>query len=75
MPCCDVFNRGVCLVRRQSYFGTLDAKLVAPEQRHGKPVWSVKKVAVYQAGYAITAGPSGGEKESWITGVSVVSLA
>ena len=68
MPCCDVVNRGVALYDDKVIFGTLDAKLVALNKDTGKPMW-IKKVADYQAGYAITAAPIV-VKGKVITGVS-----
>lgn len=68
MPCCDVVNRGVALYDDLAIFGTLDAKLVALNKDTGKVVW-IKKVADYQAGYAITAAPIV-VKGKVITGVS-----
>lgn len=56
MPCCDVINRGVGLYDNLVIFGTLDAKLVALDQKTGKVVWK-KTVEDYQAGYSITAAP------------------
>ncbi len=56
MPCCDVINRGVSLYGDLVIFGTLDAKLVALDQKTGKVVWK-KTVEDYQAGYSITAAP------------------
>ena len=68
MPCCDVVNRGVALYDDKVIFGTLDAKLVALNKDTGNPMW-IKKVADYQAGYAITAAPIV-VKGKVITGVS-----
>lgn len=68
MPCCDVVNRGAAIYGDKIIFGTLDAKLVALNKDTGKPMW-IKKVADYQAGYAITAAPLV-VKGKVITGVS-----
>lgn len=68
MPCCDVVNRGAAIYGDKVIFGTLDAKLVALNKDTGKPMW-IKKVADYQAGYAITAAPMV-IKGKVITGVS-----
>lgn len=68
MPCCDVVNRGAAIYGDKIIFGTLDAKLVALNKDTGKPMW-IKKVADYQAGYAITAAPMV-VKGKVITGVS-----
>ena len=56
MPCCDVINRGVALYDDLVIFGTLDAKLVALNNKTGKVVWK-KTVEDYKAGYSITAAP------------------
>lgn len=56
MPCCDVINRGAALYDNLVIFGTLDAKLIALDQKTGKPVWR-KKLGDYQAGYSYTAAP------------------
>ncbi|MDP2561566.1 PQQ-dependent methanol/ethanol family dehydrogenase [Psychrobium sp. 1_MG-2023] len=68
MPCCDVINRGVALYDDLVIFGTLDAKLVALNNKTGKTVWK-KKVEDYKAGYSITAAPIV-VKGKVITGVS-----
>ena len=56
MPCCDVINRGVALYDDLVIFGTLDAKLIALNNKTGKVVWK-KKVDDYKAGYSLTAAP------------------
>lgn len=56
MPCCDVINRGVALYGDLVIFGTLDAKMVALNNKTGKVVWK-KTVADYKAGYSLTAAP------------------
>jgi alcohol dehydrogenase (cytochrome c) len=68
MPCCDVINRGVALYDDLVIFGTLDAKLVALNNKTGKVVWK-KTVEDYKAGYSITAAPII-VKGKVITGVS-----
>ncbi len=68
MPCCDVVNRGAALYDDLVIFGTLDAKLVALNNKTGKPVWR-KTVGDYQAGYSMTAAPLV-VKGMVITGVS-----
>ncbi|MDO6594455.1 PQQ-dependent methanol/ethanol family dehydrogenase [Neptuniibacter sp. 1_MG-2023] len=68
MPCCDVINRGVALYDDLVIFGTLDAKLVALNNKTGKVVWK-KTVEDYKAGYSITAAPMI-VKGKVITGVS-----
>ena len=56
MPCCDVINRGAALYDDVVIFGTLDAKLVALDQKTGKPRWR-KTLGDYKAGYSFTAAP------------------
>ncbi|WP_218312553.1 PQQ-dependent methanol/ethanol family dehydrogenase [Alteromonas antoniana] len=56
MPCCDVINRGAALYDDLVIFGTLDAILVALDQKTGKVVWR-KKLGDYKAGYSYTAAP------------------
>ncbi|OPX54706.1 alcohol dehydrogenase (cytochrome c) [Oceanospirillum multiglobuliferum] len=56
MPCCDVINRGAALYDDLVVFATLDAKLVALDQKTGKVRWK-KTVADYKAGYSISAAP------------------
>lgn len=68
MPCCDVINRGVALYDNLVIFGTLDAKLVALDNKTGKVVWK-KKVGEYKEGYSLTAAPIV-VKGKVITGVS-----
>ncbi|QYY30001.1 PQQ-dependent methanol/ethanol family dehydrogenase [Cupriavidus pinatubonensis] len=56
MPCCDVVNRGAALYDNLVIFGTLDAQLVALDQKTGKVVWK-EKLEDYAAGYSYTAAP------------------
>ena len=56
MPCCDVVNRGAVLYDNLVIFGTLDAQLVALDQKTGDVVWK-EKIDDYQAGYSQTAAP------------------
>ncbi|MDO6474048.1 methanol/ethanol family PQQ-dependent dehydrogenase [Alteromonas sp. 1_MG-2023] len=56
MPCCDVINRGAALYDDLVIFGTLDAILVALDQKTGKVKWR-KKMGDYKAGYSFTAAP------------------
>jgi alcohol dehydrogenase (cytochrome c) len=56
MPCCDVVNRGAALYGNLVFFGTLDAKVVALDQKTGKVVWS-KTIDDFKAGYSNTAAP------------------
>jgi alcohol dehydrogenase (cytochrome c) len=56
LPCCDVVNRGAAIYGDKIYFGTLDARMVALDQKTGDVVWN-KKIADYKAGYSYTAAP------------------
>ena len=56
LPCCDVVNRGAALIGDKVIFGTLDAKLVALNQKTGKVVW-VKEIDDFKGGYSYTAPP------------------
>lgn len=56
LPCCDVINRGAALFGDKVIFGTLDAKLVALDQKTGKVVWK-KTIDDYKKGYSYTAAP------------------
>ena len=54
--CCDVVNRGVALYRGRVFVGTIDGRLVALDQKTGKPVWTVQTTP--KGGpYAITGAP------------------
>jgi alcohol dehydrogenase (cytochrome c) len=54
--CCLATTRGVAVLGRRVYFGTLDAHLVALDASSGEVVWD-QTVADYKAGYSITAAP------------------
>jgi alcohol dehydrogenase (cytochrome c) len=56
LPCCDVVNRGAALIGDKVIFGTLDAKLVALDQKTGKVVWT-KEIDDFKGGYSFTAAP------------------
>jgi alcohol dehydrogenase (cytochrome c) len=56
MPCCDVVNRGAALFDNLVIFSTLDAYLVALDQKTGDLVWK-EKIDDYAAGYSNTAAP------------------
>lgn len=56
LPCCDVVNRGAAIYGDNIYFGTLDARIVALNQKTGDVVWN-KRIADYKAGYSYTAAP------------------
>lgn len=56
MPCCDVVNRGAALYGDVVIFSTLDAHLIALNQKTGEIVWD-EKLDDYAAGYSNTAAP------------------
>lgn len=68
VPCCDVINRGGALYGNLFIFGTLDAKLVALDQKTGEVVWT-DTIANFKDGYSYTAAPLI-VKNMVITGVS-----
>lgn len=55
--CCGVSNKGVALFNGMVFRGTLDAFMVALDQKTGKQVWKTK-VAEWKDGYSITGAPS-----------------
>ena len=54
--CCLPANRGVAVLGRRVYFGTMDAHLIALDSTTGKVQWD-QKVEEYTAGYSITSAP------------------
>lgn len=54
--CCGWTSRGLGLGDGLIFVGQLDGKLVALDQKTGKPVWSVQAER-WQAGYTITSAP------------------
>jgi len=54
--CCGVVNRGVALYRGRVYVGTMDGRLVALDERSGKPVWTAQTTPV-DSPYSITGAP------------------
>lgn len=54
--CCGWTSRGLALGDGKLYVGQLDGRLVALEQKSGKPLWSVQ-AEKWQEGYTITAAP------------------
>ena len=70
-PCCGRVNRGLAMLGKTLYMGTLDAHLVAIDAATGRKRWEVV-VADYEQGYSLTlaplaignkvlVGPAGGE--------------
>jgi alcohol dehydrogenase (cytochrome c) len=54
--CCGWTSRGVGLGEGKVYVGQLDGKLVALDQRTGRPVWSVQAER-WEEGFSITSAP------------------
>ena len=54
--CCGWTSRGVALGDGNVYVGQLDGRLVALDQKSGRPVWSIQAER-WQNGYTITAAP------------------
>ncbi|HVY65452.1 MAG TPA: PQQ-binding-like beta-propeller repeat protein [Gammaproteobacteria bacterium] len=54
--CCGWTNRGVAIGDGKIFFGQLDGKLVALDQRTGKPVWQVQAER-WQEGFSLTSAP------------------
>ncbi len=54
--CCGWTNRGAGLGEGKLFFGALDGRLVALDQRTGKQLWSVQAER-WQDGYSITGAP------------------
>ena len=55
--CCGVSNKGVALYDGKVFRGTLDAFIVALDQKTGKELWKTK-VADWKEGYSITSAPT-----------------
>jgi len=54
--CCGVSNKGVALYNGMVFRGTLDAHMVALDQKTGKEIWKTK-VIEWRDGYSITSAP------------------
>ena len=54
--CCGWTSRGVALGGGNVYVGQLDGRLVALDQKTGKPAWSIQ-AEQWQQGYTVTAAP------------------
>jgi alcohol dehydrogenase (cytochrome c) len=54
--CCGWTNRGVALGDGKVFFGRLDGRLVALDQRTGREVWSIQAER-WQEGFSITSAP------------------
>ncbi|HKA46007.1 MAG TPA: PQQ-dependent dehydrogenase, methanol/ethanol family [Burkholderiales bacterium] len=55
--CCGVSNKGVALYEGKVFRTTLDAHVVALDQKTGKEVWK-QKVAEWKQGYSLTVAPT-----------------
>jgi len=55
--CCDVVNRGLALYHGKVYVGTLDGRLIALDEKTGKPVWDVSTADSAKQPYAISGAP------------------
>jgi alcohol dehydrogenase (cytochrome c) len=54
--CCGISNKGPALYNGKVFRGTLDAHLVALDQKTGKQIWK-QKVAEWKDGFSITGAP------------------
>lgn len=54
--CCLATTRGVAVLGRRVYFGTLDAHLIALDAASGQVLWD-SKLEDYTEGYSITSAP------------------
>jgi glucose dehydrogenase len=54
--CCGVTNKGPALYHGKVFRGTLDAFVVALDQKTGQQIWK-QKAAEWQEGYSITGAP------------------
>jgi PQQ-dependent dehydrogenase (methanol/ethanol family) len=54
--CCGWTSRGLALGDGKIYLGRLDGRLIALDQKSGKPAWSIQAER-WQEGYTITAAP------------------
>ncbi len=54
--CCGISNKGPALYNGKVFRGTLDAHLVALDQKTGKQVWK-QKIAEWKEGFSITGAP------------------
>src|ERR1051326_146155 len=54
--CCGVSNKGVAIFEGKVFRTTLDAHVVALDQKTGKELWK-QKVAEWKEGYSLTVAP------------------
>ena len=55
--CCGVSNKGVAIYEGKVFRTTLDAHVVALDQKTGKQIWK-QKVAEWKEGYSLTVAPT-----------------
>lgn len=55
--CCDVANRGVAIMQRKIFFGTLDGRLIALDARTGVRMWETNTIDDAKRTYTITGAP------------------
>ena len=55
--CCGLSNRGIALYNGKVFVASLDAHIMALDQKSGKPVWKTK-VTEWKDGYSITSAPT-----------------
>lgn len=54
--CCGISNKGLAVYNGKVYRGTLDAHVVALDQKTGKQLWKTK-IAEWKEGFSITSAP------------------
>ncbi len=54
--CCGISNKGPAIYNGKVFRGTLDAHVVALDQKTGKPVWK-EKVVEWKEGFSMTGAP------------------
>jgi alcohol dehydrogenase (cytochrome c) len=55
-PCCGRVNRGLAILGGKVFFATLDAHVIALDEKTGNVMWDVA-VTDYKKGYSFTAAP------------------
>lgn len=54
--CCDVVNRGVAVYQDKLFFGTIDGRLIALDQKSGDQVWETRTFPIEEP-HTITGAP------------------
>lgn len=54
--CCGISNKGLAIYNGKVFRGTLDAHVVALDQKTGKQIWK-QKIAEWKEGHSITSAP------------------